>query len=52
MTKNQNGRILNLRKCQYEYIEQVRGKYSRTGKLDEIINFYKQNYETNTNPTA
>jgi hypothetical protein len=27
---------------QYEYIEAIKGRYTRAGKLDEIINYYKK----------
>lgn len=33
---------IRLRKNQLDYIDSIRGNYSKAGKLDEIINYYKK----------
>lgn len=39
-------KLIRIKKPQYEFIESIRGKYTRAGKLDEIINFYKKYAES------
>lgn len=33
---------VRIRKNQLDYIDKIRGNYTKAGKLDEIINFYKK----------
>lgn len=35
--------LIRITKKQKEYLRKIKGKYSMAGKLDEIINFYKNN---------
>jgi hypothetical protein len=41
--KSKFTKLIRIRKSQYEFIEKIRGIYSRAGMLDKIINEYKKN---------
>jgi hypothetical protein len=36
-------KVIGIRKEHFDLIEKIRGKKSKAGKLDEIIEFYKKN---------
>jgi len=38
-------KVIRLTKAHSNYVDKVRGKKSKAGKLEEIIEFYKTHYD-------
>ncbi len=38
-------KVIKIRPNQKEYIKLIKGRYSEAGKLDEIINFYRNAHD-------
>ena len=40
-TKSEYKKVVGLKLEKFEFLDKIRGKKSKAGKLDEIIEFYK-----------